>query len=417
LLRGRRRGAARDRAVVSLYRDQLRELKADHAAGSVSDEQFESGRRELERRLLEDVAQAAPGATVSRKVGWTAAVIGAFVLVVPIGLYLALGSPAAINPGSFASQPAGGGEAASGGENGAPHPITPEQVKAMVDKLAKHLEQSPRDGDGWAMLGRSYAYMRNFPGAVKAFQKAAELRPNDSRLFADYADALAMTQDQRLAGEPMKLIQRALAIDPKDVKALALAGTEAFDRRDYAAAVGFWEQAVKAGPPDQQFAQQLRAGLDEARKLAGGEAPPPLEASAPQPRMPAARESDSAAAESATASSGATVKGRVQLAATLAGKAAPTDTVFVFARAVQGPRMPLALLKRQVKDLPLEFALDDTMAMMPNMKLSNYSSVVIGARVSKGGDAMPASGDLQGFSDPVKVGTSGVSVKIDQVVP
>ncbi len=415
-----RRASARDRAVASLYRDQLRELNADHANGSISDEQFENGRRELERRLLEEIAQPTPGASVSRKVGWTAAAIGAFVLVVPIGLYLALGTPEAISPGSFASRAESGAKEAggekAGGEKGAPHPITPEQVKAMVDKLAKHLEQNPRDGDGWVMLARSYGYMREFPEAVKAFQKASELRPKDARLLADYADALAMTQDQHLAGEPMKLVQRALAIDPKDVKALALAGTDAFDRKDYPAAVGFWERAVKAGPPDPQFTQQLQTGLDEARKLAGIEAPPPLEGSTPPQAMPA-REAQTEPAAGAPASSGAIVKGRVQLAATLAAKAAPNDTVFVFARATQGPRMPLALIKRQVKDLPLEFALDDSMAMMPNMKLSNYSTVVIGARVSKGGDAMPSSGDLQGFSDPVKVGSSGVSVKIDQVVP
>jgi cytochrome c-type biogenesis protein CcmH len=423
LLRGGgRRGSARDRAVVSVYRDQLRELHADHANSSISDEQFENGRRELERRLLEEIAQPTHGAAVSRKVGWTAAAIGAFVLVVPIGLYLALGTPEAISPGPFASRAEGGGqeaagEKAGGGEKGAPHPITPEQVKAMVDKLAKHLEQNPRDGDGWVMLARSYGYMREFPEAVKAFQKAIELRPKDARLLADYADALAMTQGQTLAGEPMKMVQRALAIDPKDVKALALAGTDAFDRKDYPAAVGFWERAVKAGPPDPQFTQQLQTGLDEARKLAGIEAPPPLEASTPPSRAMAAREAEAEPAAGAPASSGAIVKGRVQLAATLAAKAAPNDTVFVFARATQGPRMPLALLKRQVKDLPLEFALDDSMAMMPNMKLSNYSTVVIGARVSKGGDAMPSSGDLQGFSDPVKVGSSGVSVKIDQVVP
>jgi len=420
LLRGGgRRGGARDRAVASVYRDQLRELNADHANGSISDEQFENGRRELERRLLEEIVQPTPGAAVSRRVGWTAAAIGAFVLVVPIGLYLALGTPEAINPGSFASRAEGAGQEAGGekAEKGAPHPITPEQVKAMVDKLAKHLEQNPRDGDGWVMLARSYGYMREFPEAVKAFQKAIELRPKDARLLADYADALAMTQGQRLAGEPMKLIQRALAIDPKDVKALALAGTDAFDRKDYPAAVGFWERAIKAGPPDPQFTQQLQTGLDEARKLAGIEAPPPLEGSAPPSQAMAAREAEAEPAPGAPASSGAIVKGRVQLAATLAAKAAPNDTVFVFARATQGPRMPLALLKRQVRDLPLEFALDDSMAMMPNMKLSNYSTVVIGARVSKGGDAMPSSGDLQGFSDPVKVGSSGVSVKIDQVVP
>jgi cytochrome c-type biogenesis protein CcmH len=226
-----------------------------------------------------------------------------------------------------------------------------------------------------------------------------------------------MTQERRLTGAPMKLIERALAIDPKDVKALALAGSEAFDRRDYKAAVAYWDRAVKAGPSDAQFAQQLQAGLVEARQLAGGGAVPPMvEATAPQAATPA----DRAAATkepSAPAAATASVKGRVVLAAALAGKAAPTDTLFVFARASQGPRMPLALLKRQVKDLPLEFALDDSMSMMPDLKLSKFSSVVVGARVSKAGDAMPASGDLQGFSAPVKVGSSGVDVRIDQVVP
>jgi len=337
------------------------------------------------------------------------------VLVLPIVLYLALGTPEAINPGSSGSQAAvaqGQGQGAAG--DNAPHPVTPEQVQAMIDQLAKRLQQTPDDGEGWAMLGRSYSYIRKFPEAVKAFEKAAELRPNDSHLFADYADALAMTQERRLTGAPMKLVQRALSIDPKDVKALALAGSEAFDRHDYKTAVVYWDRAVKAGPPDAQFAQQLQAGLAEARQLAGGGAVPPAaeEAAAQEAPAPAAREP-----QGGSAGAGAAIRGRVELAATLTGKAAPTDTLFVFARAAQGPRMPVAMIRRQVKDLPLEFALDDSMAMMPNMKLSNFSSVVIGARVSKGGDAMPASGDLQGFSGPVKVGSSGVDVRIDQVIP
>jgi cytochrome c-type biogenesis protein CcmH len=422
LLRGGVRGAGRDRGIVSLYRDKLRELNADHAAGTISAEQLESGRRDLERRLLEDIGQPASAPGVSRPARLTAAGLGAFVLVVPIALYLALGTPAAINPLTSDSQVAGGTQEAEGGDKAAPHPITPEQVQAMIDQLAKRLEQSPRDGEGWAMLARSYSYVRKFPEAVKAYQKATELLPNDSHLLADYADALAMTQERRLEGAPMKLIQRALAIDAKDIKALALAGSEAFDRRDYKAAIGYWDRALKAGPPDPQFVQQLQAGLNEARQLTGGAAPPPPIAEAtPPPQVPAvpapAARDPAAAVASGPAASAASVKGRVELAATLAGKAAPTDTLFVFARATQGPRMPLALLKRQVKDLPLEFALDDSMSMMPTLKLSNFSSVVIGARVSKAGDAMPASGDLQGFSSPVKVGSSGVDVRIDQVVP
>jgi cytochrome c-type biogenesis protein CcmH len=416
LLSGGTRAAGRDRAIVSLYRDQLRELNADHAAGTISGEQFESGRRELERRLLEEVSQPAPASGVASRTRLTAAAIAAFVLAVPIGLYLSLGTPTAINAVTSEAQ-AAGAQGQTAGADEASHPITPEQVQAMIDKLAARLQQSPQDGEGWAMLARSYSFVRKFPEAVKAYEKATELLPNDSHLLADYADALAMTQERRLAGAPMKLVQRALAIDPKDVKALALAGSEAFDRRDYGAAVGYWERAVKAKPPEAQFVQQLEAGIEEARKLAGGALPPSAGTSAPPPQALAARESEGASPGSAAAPAGATIKGRVQLAAALAGKAAPTDTLFVFARATQGPRMPVALLKRQVKDLPLEFALDDSMAMMPSMKLSNFSSVVVGARVSKGGDAMPASGDLQGFSAPVKVGSAGVDVKIDQVVP
>jgi cytochrome c-type biogenesis protein CcmH len=336
--------------------------------------------------------------------------------VLPIALYLALGTPEAISPGSsesLAASAAEGRQGQAGAGDNAPHPVTPEQVQAMVDQLAKRLQQTPGDGEGWAMLGRSYSYIRKFPEAVKAFEKAAELLPNDSRLFADYADALAMTQGRTLSGAPMKLVQRALSIDPKDVKALALAGSDAFDRHDYKAAVVYWDRAVKAGPPDAQFAQQLQAGLAEARQLAGGGSASPAvaEASAQQPSAL------TAGPEGGAAGSGPTITGRVELAAGLAGKVAPTDTLFVFARATQGPRMPVALMRKQVKDLPLQFALDDSMAMMPAMKLSNFSQVVVGARVSKSGDAMPASGDLQGFSAPVKVGSSGVDVRIDQVVP
>jgi cytochrome c-type biogenesis protein CcmH len=422
LLRGSTRASGRDRAIASLYRDQFRELRADHAAGAISAEQFESGRRELERRLLEEIAQPAASSATSRRTGLTAAAIGIFVLVLPVGLYLTLGTPAGIKAVASQSEVAAaqgqpdGAEKA--GDPGAPHPITQQQVQAMVDQLAKRLQQNPRDGEGWAMLARSYSYLHQFPEAVKAYAKAAELLPGDSQLFADYADALAMTQDKHLSGEPMKLIQRALTIDPNDVKALALAGSEAFDRHDYKAAIGFLERAIKAGPSDPQFTQQLRAGLDEARQLAGVAAPSPVAQLAPPAApAPAQRQAQDSSKDVAPAAAGATVKGRVKLAANLAGKAAPTDTLFVFARAAQGPRMPLALMKRQVKDLPLEFALDDSMAMMPDLKLSKFSSVVIGARVSHGGDAMASSGDLQGFSAPVKVGSSGVDVQIDQVVP
>jgi cytochrome c-type biogenesis protein CcmH len=410
LLRSGRAGSSRDQAIVSIYRDQFRELAADHAAGTIGAEQFEGGRRELERRLLQEVSQSAVAPAAGRRPVASVAAIAVFLVVLPVGLYLALGKPAAINPVPPQSE-----AAAQADQNAAGHPITPKQVQGMIDQLAKRLEENPRDGEGWAMLARSYSFVRQFPQAVKAYAKAVELQPTDAHLYADYADALAMTNERRLAGEPMKLIQRSLSIDPNEVKALALAGSEAFDRHDYTGAIGYWNRAIKAGPKEPQFVEQLRGGIEEARKLGGTGALAP-EAMAPPA---AAAASAPAAAGAAAAPAGKSyVKGRVSLATALAGKVSPGDKLFIFARAAQqGARVPLALMVRQVKDLPLDFALDETMAMMADMNLSKFQTVIVGARVSKGGDAIASSGDLQGFSGPVKVGSTGVQVQIDQVVP
>lgn len=291
----------------------------------------------------------------------------------------------------------------------------------MISELAEHLNKNPADVQGWTMLARAYAYQHQYPDAVRAYTKAVALTPKDARLLADLADTMAMANGQRLDGEPLKLIERALQIDPNDMKALALAGTAAFDHQEYAKAVGYWERALKVAPPnDVEFARTLRSSLDEARQLAGGKgasaAPAPIDGQT----VASAVASESARASSAPAASaagpGGSVRGKVSLAAGLAAKAQPGDTVFVFARAAQGPRVPLALLRRQVKDLPFEFALDDTMAMMPEYTLSKYAPVIIGARISRSGDAIAAAGDLQGFSKPVTVGATGVNVAIDQVV-
>jgi cytochrome c-type biogenesis protein CcmH len=100
----------------------------------------------------------------------------------------------------------------------------------------------------------------------------------------------------------------------------------------------------------------------------------------------------------------------------MAKQAKPEDTVFVFARPAEGARMPLAILRKQVKDLPLQFTLDDSMAMSPANALSGASKVVVGARVSKSGNAMPQPGDLSGQSAPVSVGASGLQIEIREAV-
>jgi cytochrome c-type biogenesis protein CcmH len=387
----RRHGSSADGATVAsnltILKDQLAELDGDLANGAISPQQYQQAREDLERRALEDARDAtAPGAAASPATRRTAL---ALAIAIPLcaGLfYFQLGSPDAI---SWHAMTAEGGN------------VTPKEVEAMVARLATRLEKAPDDGNGWALLGRSYLVMQRYPEAVAAYARAAALVTDDADLYADYADALAMNQGRRIDGKVLQLVDRALQIDPAHWKALAIAGSAAFENKDYRKAIGYWQKLLPRAEPDSEFARSIAANIEEARKLGGIK---PSVANA-QP------------AQNAAASGGASVRGTVRLSGALAGKADPSDTVFIFARALQGPRMPLAIVRRQVKDLPYTFSLDDSQAMAPEMKLSNFPEVVIGARISKSANATPQSGDLQGVKQPVKIGASNVAVVIDSVVP
>lgn len=383
LRRGSGRGLSRNAINVAVYRDQLRELEADLRAGTLAQDQYDRARSEIEARLLQDVNQPDSTAQAPRAEGSAVA----FAIAVPacaLVVYLAVGNPQAI---LTAAAPAG-----------TPHGVTEEQVVAMVERLAARMRANPDDPQGWKILARSYAALGRFKEAADAYANAAARASDDAQLYADYADALAMAQGRTLEGEPEKLIARALEIDPANTKALALAGTIAFNRKEYAKAADYWERILAAVPPESETAQAARANVAEARALAGGALPAP---------------SAAAAAPAASTAPGSRVSGTVRLAPELAAKVAPTDTVFVFARAAEGPRMPLAILRRQAGDLPIAFALDDSMAMTPAMKLSSFPQVVIGARVSRSANATPQPGDLQGFTAPVALGSERIDVVID----
>jgi cytochrome c-type biogenesis protein CcmH len=318
----------------------------------------------------------------------------ALTLLLPLcaaGLYWQFGTPEGLT--QTAANHSGAGK------------VSQQDVEAMVSKLAARLEQTPDDAKGWAMLGRSYLYMRKPDQAAAAYERAVSLEKNDADLLADYADALALAQDKRIAGKPLQLIERALKIDPTQWKALAMAGSEAFNRKDYKAAVAYWERLEQRSEPGSDFAREVASNIQEARELGG------LKVAAKASPAPKAE------AKQQPVAAGAGVDGRVTISPGLAGKTAPTDTVFIFARAAEGPRMPLAILRMQVRDLPAKFHLDDSLAMSPAMKLSNFPDVVIGARISKAGSATPQSGDLQGVSKAVKNSASGVAIVIDQQVP
>ena len=341
--------------------------------------------------------------------------VGVAVLAIAGAGYWAMGSPsgAGVEPGGVAAAGAGQNGQASGGA--ASHQTTAEQIEAMTEKLTARLKDQPDDAEGWAMLGRSYTVLGRHPEALPAYERAVALRADDAQLLADYADSLAVKNKRVLAGEPMKWVEKALKIDPRNVKALALAGTNAFDRKDYAGAVKYWEQVVQFGPTDSDYVQQVQVSLAEARelgglppvagKLAGATAAAPTAASPPTP-----------AAQPTVSLSNKQVSGTVSLAPALAKQAGPEDTLFVFARGPDGKGMPLAILRMKVKDLPLQFTLDDSTAMSPAAKISGVSSVVVSARISKTGEAVPQAGDLSGQAGPVNVGTGSLKVEIRDIV-
>jgi cytochrome c-type biogenesis protein CcmH len=255
------------------------------------------------------------------------------------------------------------------------------------------------------MLAKSYKHFGRFEDAAKAYANALSRLQPDATLLADYADVLAMAQGQRLQGEPEKLIARALALDPKELKALALAGTAAYERKDYASAVRYWERMLPLVPPDSEDARAVKASIDEARGLGGIAA-----AAAPGP----AAAPEAAAAPAAATTAG--VSGVVKLAPEIAARVAPTDTVFIYARAAEGSRMPLAIVRRQARELPVSFTLDDKSAMAAGAALSKQQHVVIAARVSKSSSATPQPGDFEGRVGPVRNDASGVTVVIDSEV-
>jgi cytochrome c-type biogenesis protein CcmH len=304
------------------------------------------------------------------------------VLIVPalaIGLYLKLtGYDAGLAQTQVAS---------------AEHPQGTEMpsVEEMIVRLTRRMQSTPDDVRGWIMLARSYLVLQRYAEASQAYAKAYALHSDDPALMSDYAEALALAANGSLAGRPTELVSQALELQPDQPKALWLAGIAAMHRGDATTAVRHWQKLLVLLPPGSEDAQMIEQALAQA----GAElAPPPQAATGTQ----------------------AALQVRVSLAPALADRVAPDDALFIFARAVDGPRMPLVVVRKQVKDLPLMVMLDDSMAMTPAMKLSSFPEVVVEARISKSGNGVPGAGDLQGQRRAVTAdGEQVLDVSIDQV--
>lgn len=405
-------GVERDATNIDVYRDQLAELDSDLRSDILTREQYEQSKRELQQRMLQDIPE--DGNTTTTVMGGrhnvaTMTVTALALPVLAVSLYLAIGNTKALLP-----QPAAEHPSMSAGEGQGGHP----DFSSVMENLIAKLEENPDNVEGWLMLGRTYAMMQRFNEAKEAYEKALALTPEDSAIITDYADIVAMTNNGSLVGKPTELIKKALSLDPNNPKALALAGTAEFEEKRYKEAARYWEKLAALIPPSEaELVQSVNDSIAEAKSLAAGKGS--LVARAPdqpgtQTPPPANKQGSASGAGGATSG---TLSGKVTLSPALASKAAPGDSLYIFARAKVGPKAPLATLRLQVKDLPANFSLNDSMARS-GVQLSTFpAEVVVGARISKSGSPMPQSGDLQGFSQGVMIGASGISVVIDQQLP
>jgi len=400
------RDPADEVATTAVFRDHKRQLDADLASGSISSAEHAASLAEITQRFGAELA-AAPASQAPPTPG-RGGFVAALVLVacVPVTagvLYFVLGNPAALTP-----QPAR--EA----------PVTNAQVDAMVEDLAARLKANPEDGEGWAMLGRSYRVLGRYEASALAYGEAAKRLPQQAGLLVDWAEAVAQVQGRSLLGPPTELLDRALKLEPDNPKALALAGAAAMERGDRPQAIALWTRLRNVLPADSAQIAQIDAALARANAAPAptGAAPASSTGAGPATAPPAATGAGMPPAQANAPAAAATgVSGRVELDPKLAGNVGPGETVFILARDPDGPRMPLAVLKVEARELPRAFELTDAMAMAPGATVSKAARVVVEARVSKSGDARAASGDLVGTSAPVAPGTRGITVRIDRTVP
>ncbi|MFP4560936.1 MAG: c-type cytochrome biogenesis protein CcmI [Thiohalorhabdus sp.] len=377
-------------ANLAVFRDRLAELAAERDRGEITPEEYEQGRAELEREVLREVPgsedkESAPGPRTG--IGGKT-VVGLLVglPVVAVSLYFATGRPQLVDeapPTSLSER-----EIRSFSQ------MPPEQ---RASRLSAFLEEKPRTGEAWVLLGQTYREQGQFGEAVEAYRRARRLLGDEPQLLAHYAEAIALANDRELTGEVTELLDKALEKDPDNTLALWMAGSAAMSRGEGEEAGRLWRRLAAQMPPDNRNFEMLKGYIAQAEGIS------PEEVSIDRPES--------------EASGGPAMKVRVELAGELREQTEPEDTVFIFARAAQGPPMPVAAVRKPVEELPVEVTLDDSQAMSGDRTLSSQERVVVGARISKGGQPQAQPGDLEGLTDPLSVRDGReVSVTIDQVV-
>jgi cytochrome c-type biogenesis protein CcmH len=361
--------ADQDQRNIAIARQRLAELKEQLQAGALTQALYDEQRAELEQALSDDLDIASHIKTSPTQGRWMASVLVLAIPLVAGSLYWTLGNYQLL---SQVEQTAASPEQ--------------EQISKMVAGLAERLQKQPDDALGWTMLGRSYKYLQQYPKAVEAFEHAYKLIGDKPEIMLLYADALAFANNEQMAGKPAELVFKALSMEPSNVTGLWLGGMAKAQAGDFAAAMDLWKKLEAQLPRGSEAQQEIQGML---AKLAT--------------QIP---EGAAAQAEPKPAKA-LSIDVQVSLAPELQKSASPNDTVFIYAQALSGPKMPLAIVRKQVSELPLTVSLTDAMAMMPTMKLSSFEQVKLLARISKSGDAMQQSGDLIGVIEQAGVADKG----------
>jgi cytochrome c-type biogenesis protein CcmH len=372
--------------VEDPHAGKRRALRAAHAAGALDAD-------ELQQRLLALPPEPAAPQSASRGL-----VLGVALLLpaLAVGLYLQVGRPEALDPAI----------------RSAPTQSAPSTVEEAMAALEARLKAEPTDLEGWVLLGRSARQLEQFGKAEAALEQAHRLAPEDVEILIDYAEAKALAGPQRrIEGEALALLQRARSLQPDNARARWLLGVAAMQGDRPAEAVELWQGLFDEMPADVPARAALGRQLNEARQRAGmapldlGSATAP----SPTPAAPAATDSEVA--------NGPRIEVAVSLDPALADRVPEGAVLFVFARAPQGSRAPLAIQRLSAASLPATVVLTDAMGMIAGMNLSSQPQVVLGARISASGNAAPQPGDLEGLSAPVEVATGRAQVRIDRVLP
>ena len=373
---------------LRLLRDQLKELAEDHRVGNLSSEQYELSKAEIEGRVLVEVSKEPQTLVVS---GGSAKILSlvaiALIPVTAVYLYGVIGSSDGQDVAAFVDA-----------QNDS---FDQTDLQVLADKVIKHIEENPEDTQAWGMLARTYQAMHKFDEAANAWERAYQINPDDPAILVDYAEARGLTVGGDLSGEPAQLINRALEMDPDHGKGLALGGTAAFSVGSYQLAIDRWTRLMKANLGDAQLMETLQAGIAEAkiRLVQSGDG-----------------FDQNITEEVEIEQSTVILEGVVRISDEVRERISAQDVVFVYTRSTEGPPMPIAAMRIPVDQLPYSFSFDDSFSLMPSRKLSDFPEFIIGARISKSGNAIRASGDIESSTSVVRQGAT-VEIVIDSAVP